>query len=44
MLIGVCPYSRDSGKSRGRRSIWGGHANVRAVLYMASLVAMRHHP
>jgi transposase len=43
-LIGVCPYSRDSGKSRGRRSIWGGRANVRAVLYMASLVAMRHHP
>ncbi|MCA3032161.1 MAG: transposase, partial [Rhodocyclaceae bacterium] len=30
--------------SRGRRSIWGGRANVRAVLYMASLVAMRHHP
>ncbi|MFO0216149.1 MAG: transposase, partial [Burkholderiales bacterium] len=43
-LIGVCPYSRDSGKSRGRRSIWGGRANVRAVLYMASLVAMRHNP
>ena len=43
-LIGVCPYSRDSGKSRGRRSIWGGRARVRAVLYMAALVATRHNP
>lgn len=43
-LIGVCPYSRDSGKSRGRRSIWGGRASVRAVLYMAAVVATRHNP
>ena len=43
-LIGVCPYSRDSGKFRGRRSIWGGRARVRAVLYMAALVATRHNP
>ena len=43
-LIGVCPFSRDSGKSRGRRSIWGGRARVRAVLYMAALVATRHNP
>ena len=43
-LIGVCPYSRDSGKSHGRRSIWGGRASVRAVLYMAAVVATRHNP
>ena len=43
-LIGVCPYSRDSGTSRGRRSIWGGRARVRAALYMAAVVATRHNP
>ena len=30
-LIGVAPFSRDSGALRGRRTIWGGRANVRAV-------------
>jgi transposase len=43
-LVGVCPYSRDSGTMRGRRRIWGGRAQVRAALYMATLVATRHNP
>jgi transposase len=43
-LVGVCPFSRDSGTMRGRRSIWGGRASVRASLYMAAIVAMRHNP
>jgi len=43
-LAGVCPFSRDSGTMRGRRSIWGGRASVRAALYMASVVACRHNP
>lgn len=43
-LAGVCPYSRDSGSFRGKRSIWGGRAHVRAALYMASVVASRHNP
>jgi transposase len=43
-LVGVCPYSRDSSSFRGRRSIWGGRARVRAVLYMAAIVASRHNP
>jgi transposase len=43
-LVGVCPFSRDSGTMRGRRSIWGGRARVRAALYMAALVASRHNP
>lgn len=43
-LVGVCPYSRDSGNFRGRRSIWGGRATVRAALYMAAVVASRHNP
>lgn len=43
-LVGICPYNRDSGAYRGRRSIWGGRASVRAALYMATLVATRHNP
>jgi len=40
-LVGVAPLNRDSGTLRGRRTIWGGRATVRAVLYMAALVASR---
>jgi transposase len=43
-LVGVAPLNRDSGKMRGRRTIWGGRANVRSTLYMAALVASRHNP
>jgi transposase len=43
-LVGVAPFARDSGLMRGRRTIWGGRAPVRAVLYMAALVAVRHNP
>ena len=41
-LVGVCPYSRDSGTYRGKRMIWGGRAQVRQAIYMAALVASRH--
>jgi len=40
-LVGLAPYNRDSGRFAGRRSIWGGRATVRAVLYMAALTARR---
>ena len=40
-LVGVAPLSRDSGTMRGRRFVQGGRAGVRAVLYMAALVATR---
>lgn len=43
-LVGVAPFNRDSGKWRGRRSIWGGRRTVRATLYMAALVASRSNP
>jgi transposase len=43
-LIGVAPFNRDSGQLRGRRTIWGGRASVRAVLYMATLTATRFNP
>jgi len=43
-LVGVAPFNRDSGQFRGRRTVWGGRAGVRAVLYMAALSASRHNP
>jgi transposase len=43
-LSGVAPISRDSGRYRGRRKIQGGRVEVRAPLYMATLVAIRHNP
>ncbi len=43
-LAGVAPLCRDSGKLRGRRSVWGGRARVRAALYMGALTARRSNP
>jgi transposase len=40
-LVGVAPFNRDSGAMRGKRAVWGGRASVRAVLYMATMVATR---
>jgi len=41
-LTGVAPLANDSGKHRGKRFIWGGRADVRAVLYMAAISAIQH--
>lgn len=43
-LVGVAPYPYESGKFKGRRTIWGGRATVRSMLYMAALSAVRHNP
>ena len=43
-LVGVAPFNRDSGAWRGRRSCWGGRAQVRAALSMAALTATRVNP
>lgn len=43
-LVGVAPLNRDSGQMRGQRTIWGGRADVRRTLYMATLSAVRHNP
>ena len=43
-LVGVAPLADDSGPRKGKRRIWGGRSNVRAVVYMAALVAIQHNP
>jgi len=43
-LVGVAPFNRDSGQMRGKRSISGGRADVRNVLYMATVAAIRCNP
>jgi transposase len=43
-LVGVAPLNQDSGQRNGKRSVWGGRAPVRAVLYMAAQSAARFNP
>jgi transposase len=38
-LVGLAPFNRDSGKMRGRRTIFGGRANIRKALHMPTLSA-----
>ena len=43
-LVGLAPFARDSGRFRGRRAVWGGRGEVRAMLYMATLSGLRWNP
>ena len=43
-LVGVAPLADDSGRRRGVRRTAGGRSEVRAVVYMATLTAIRHNP
>jgi transposase len=43
-LVGLAPFTRQSGKWRGKSFISGGRASVRAALFMGALVASRHNP
>jgi len=43
-LVGVAPVNRDSGHMRGHRAIAGGRQQIRDVLYMATLSAIRWNP
>jgi transposase len=43
-LAGVAPLNCDSGKQKGKRITWGGRADVRSALYMATLSAIRCDP
>lgn len=43
-LAGLAPYTRQSGKWRGRSFIGGGRTAVRTALFMGALVAARYNP
>lgn len=43
-LAGLAPINHDSGKSLGKRRIWGGRASVRTALYMACVASLRCNP
>jgi transposase len=43
-LVGVAPFSRDSGRYHGKRQIKGGRSGVRSTLYLATLSAVRYNP
>lgn len=43
-LAGVAPLNSDSGTHCAPRQIWGGRADLRACLYMATLSAIRWEP
>jgi transposase len=43
-LAGLAPFTRQSGKWRGKSFIGGGRASVRAALFMAAMTAMRRNP
>jgi transposase len=43
-LVGVAPYNDDSGRRRRKRRTKGGRADVREVLYMATVAAARCNP
>ena len=43
-LVGLAPWTRQSGQWRGKSFIGGGKTQVRAALFMAALVAARHNP
>jgi transposase len=40
-LVGLAPHARDSGAFRGKRTIWGGRAELRNTLYMGVVAAIR---
>jgi transposase len=40
-LAGLAPFARDSGIQRGRRAIWGGRAEARAMIFLAAQSAAR---
>jgi len=43
-LVGLAPFNRDSGKMRGKRTIWGGRKNARTALYLPTMCAIRYNP
>ena len=43
-LVGVAPFTRQSGRWQGKAFIAGGRPNVRAALFLATMAAVRHNP
>lgn len=43
-LAGLAPFTRQSGRWRGKTFIAGGRSNVRKALFMGAMVAKRHNP
>lgn len=43
-LVGVAPWTRQSGQWRGKSFIGGGRACVRSALFMGAMVARRYNP
>jgi transposase len=43
-LVGLAPFTRQSGQWKGRSFIGGGRASVRAALFMGAMVAKTHNP
>lgn len=43
-LVGLAPYANDSGQKVGKRSIHGGRAAPRTMLYLAAMVGSRCNP
>jgi transposase len=43
-LVGVAPMNKDSGTFKGKRSIRGGRAALRSILYIATVAAIRCNP
>ncbi len=43
-LVGLAPMAKDSGKRKGHRSVRGGRAHVRSILFVVAEVVRRHVP
>jgi len=43
-LAGLAPLANDSGRTKGKRRIWGGRRKVRRVLFIAAMHASRRCP
>jgi transposase len=43
-LVGLAPWTRQSGRWRGKCFIGGGRKSVRSALFVAAMVAARHNP